>query len=624
MSVSKLESLPNEILTDILEKYINGVDLLICFNFQQNRRFDALIRRCQRLRFNFIQCHKDDFRFCYGLLPAYIDRIEELAISEEGTPGQIYAFLSRHPTFELFTRLRTLYFHFDYDTLDVNYIRTALESLSKLNIHTLSIKAMNIKDNPEFEYAVIRLFLLQSLKCLTLKGSWTNMNWDNLVYAESNIEYLTISGIGFRLQDFDHILQFIPHLKYFDCGITNTSFSRRFRQIEKKSSKTNKLKYRLRTLILSLPEYSSLTLDMLTKYFNNMPDLHRLEIKTDAELLDADAWKMYFETSLPSLTHFSLRTTTSFANTTNVESVLRSFQNSYWIEKKNFNIIITDHEALTYGYLKIDQINPPARYKYDQPVTRCWMAPNRTIDNGMVTIDKSINLAIGDENCISSCPFYYDNVKYLVVANVNLSILSWLTTHVNCSQIKHLSITSADKRTNTLCSLLACVTAVRSLSISFDLISANSEIFMTTDICVKHLDTSINQHSFSGQDIILLGQCFPYVEHLKIKTSDLFNVPLLEIYVKHLHSLTFEMQQMDQSFDDDYRRQMWEYNLKRELKFLFNIKDSTMTIWIDAAAYKDPYWQKYAKVPSDTTTAATNSANKNKKNSRSSLFNFFK
>jgi hypothetical protein len=29
MSLSKLESLPNEILSDIIEKYINGVDVLI-------------------------------------------------------------------------------------------------------------------------------------------------------------------------------------------------------------------------------------------------------------------------------------------------------------------------------------------------------------------------------------------------------------------------------------------------------------------------------------------------------------------------------------------------------------------------------------------------------------------
>ena len=68
MSVSKLESLPNEVLIDIFEKYINGVDILIAFRYQQNQRFDALISQCQRFHFNFLYCRKDYFRFCIGLL----------------------------------------------------------------------------------------------------------------------------------------------------------------------------------------------------------------------------------------------------------------------------------------------------------------------------------------------------------------------------------------------------------------------------------------------------------------------------------------------------------------------------------------------------------------------------
>jgi hypothetical protein len=42
MSLSKLESLPNEILTDIIEKYINGVDVLKALSYQLNRRFVRL------------------------------------------------------------------------------------------------------------------------------------------------------------------------------------------------------------------------------------------------------------------------------------------------------------------------------------------------------------------------------------------------------------------------------------------------------------------------------------------------------------------------------------------------------------------------------------------------------
>ena len=38
--------------------------------------------------------------------------IEELAISDQETPGQVHAFLSFHPSFVKFRRLRKIYIHF--------------------------------------------------------------------------------------------------------------------------------------------------------------------------------------------------------------------------------------------------------------------------------------------------------------------------------------------------------------------------------------------------------------------------------------------------------------------------------------------------------------------------------
>ncbi|CAF4978647.1 unnamed protein product, partial [Rotaria sp. Silwood1] len=51
-------------------------------------------------------------------------------------------------------------------------------------------------------------------------------------------------------------------------------------------------------------------MDMWTEYFNSMPILNRLEIKAHSEIFDGNAWKILLETSLPLLTHFTLRTTT--------------------------------------------------------------------------------------------------------------------------------------------------------------------------------------------------------------------------------------------------------------------------------------------------------------------------
>ncbi|CAF4751065.1 unnamed protein product, partial [Rotaria socialis] len=154
MSLSKLESLPNEILCDIIEKYINGVDLLRAFSYQLNQRFDAIISRSQRLRFNFIQCHKDDFRICMGLLPAYMDKIEQLAISERETPGQVQAFLSFFPSLTLFRQLRTLYFDFDCGIVSELLIYWALNSLLRSNIETLSITAVNMNNGSNIEYTI--------------------------------------------------------------------------------------------------------------------------------------------------------------------------------------------------------------------------------------------------------------------------------------------------------------------------------------------------------------------------------------------------------------------------------------------------------------------------------------
>ena len=67
----------------------------------------------------------------------------------------------------------------------------------------------------------------------------------------------------------------------------------------------------LRTLKLSFATNSSATLIKLTDYFNCMPVLKNLEIKAHSRLLSATDWQILFETSLPLLTSFHLRTTTS-------------------------------------------------------------------------------------------------------------------------------------------------------------------------------------------------------------------------------------------------------------------------------------------------------------------------
>ncbi|CAF2854740.1 unnamed protein product [Rotaria sp. Silwood2] len=328
MPLSKLESLPNKILIDLIEKYINGVDLLRAFSFQLNQRFNVLITECQRLRFDFIQCQKEDFRFCMGLLPAYLEKIEELVISEQDTPGQVYPFLSFFPSFALFKRLRTLHFHFNDEDVKWEMIERALNSLSQTTIDTLSIKAMNTVNRSLLGNIIVDLFRLNSLKRFFLVSQMYSINWSDLATVSSNIEYLTISGIQFLFRDLQYIFKCCPHLQYLDVELNN---KRPYDYYEtEESRKTNIVPMStLRTLVLYFQENASITMDTLKQYFKFMLALNHLEIKSHSGIFDANAWQILLETSLPSLTHFSLRTTTFRLEEDKLHNILALFQSSY-------------------------------------------------------------------------------------------------------------------------------------------------------------------------------------------------------------------------------------------------------------------------------------------------------
>ena len=266
MSLSKLESLPNEILIDIIEKYINGVDVLIALSYQLNGRFNSLISQCQRLHFNFIQCHKTDFRFCMGLLPAYIDKIEELAISEEDTPGQVFAFLNFFPSFEPFKRLRKLHIHINGEAVDSNIDHTLL-SLAHTSITTLSIKAIKMSNAYSMDTIINTIFHLKSLKRLSFMTDSDSIDWDRLLSTPSNIEYLTISGICFYFEQLPSICRCAPHLKYLNVHISNSTYPRQ-KAAKIRSEKNSIPTCELRTLLLSFQQSGQTTLDLLGEYFS--------------------------------------------------------------------------------------------------------------------------------------------------------------------------------------------------------------------------------------------------------------------------------------------------------------------------------------------------------------------
>ncbi|CAF3077829.1 unnamed protein product, partial [Rotaria sp. Silwood2] len=187
----------------------------------------------------------------------------------------------------------------------------------------------------------------------------------------------------FQFQDPQYIFQCASRLKYLNIQLINRRHVSRG-ETEKSCNKNIILMSTLRTLVLYFGYDSSITIDMLPQYFNFMPVLNRLEIKGGIQLLDANGWRMLLETSLLLLTHFCLRTTTSHEEEADVDNVLVAFQSPYWIEKKNFYIMITEHERWHFNGFGIHKMKHHVRDEFELPVLQCWIASNRSIGNDLI------------------------------------------------------------------------------------------------------------------------------------------------------------------------------------------------------------------------------------------------
>jgi hypothetical protein len=352
--MSKLESLPNEIAIQIFEKYMNGVDIFVAFANRLNQRFDALIAQCRGLRFDFMRCHKDDFELCINLLPAYIDKIEEFFLSEQNTPGQIRAFLSLFPLFIPFKLLHKLYFYVDAETIDLQTVERALHSLSKTSLEILSIIITNAAKVSSINGFIVAVFCLTTLKQLFLSVDFRQISWNQLLNFPSNVEYLTILDTKLALEDFKTIFQCTPHLKYLHTQV-NSAIRSAFPTLIK-SPKSNIIMVKLRTVIVKFVKRDSVTYDSLAEYFEIMPNLRRLEINASHAVFSANDWEKLLTTLLPSLLYFDLSINASrLDKTTNISSILASFQTSFWVEKRNFNIMITTYSSRECDAIRINK-----------------------------------------------------------------------------------------------------------------------------------------------------------------------------------------------------------------------------------------------------------------------------
>jgi len=346
MSPSKLESLPNEILIELFEKHINGIDIIRSFRFQLNKRIDSIILGCRRFKFDFIKCYKTDFCFSMGLLPAYVDKVEQLALSEQNSPGQIHAFLASEylSPFASFTGLRKLYMNIITDTVEPTILTQAFESLTKTNLRALSIVINGTESLRSFDSIIPKLFRMQTLKQLSIISNSTmeRIDWQSLADYSSNIKYLTLKGVNCDFENARYIFQCASGLKYVDLTLEANRYRRYYTAKEPKIQQVIQMS-KLQTMILKINGDTASLRDSINSMFQLTPFLRRLEVRIDNSSFDVTIWENLVKTNLTKLIYFTLQYNSFYLKEGDVKNILEIIKIPFWMERKDFNIILKKH-----------------------------------------------------------------------------------------------------------------------------------------------------------------------------------------------------------------------------------------------------------------------------------------
>ncbi|CAF1267273.1 unnamed protein product [Rotaria sp. Silwood1] len=606
MSVTKLESLSNEILLYLIEYYINGVDLFISFLNQLNNRFDALIYRSKRFYFDFTSIRKSEFNICMNILPRYHHIITSLTLSERDTPGQIHSFLCSFRSFEQFKKLRRL--HLDFDANSVDLIDEALHSILKTRIHTLSIKGKNVRSLFEFNCVLLAILTLTRIQrfylSVDIQPVFCYFPSLNLIY----LQYLTIEGRGCTWNNVEQILKYAVHLIYLNVRIIEESLN----SIESINDQENnyQLLTKLHTLIFEfIDDYSSITFDKLKYYFNLMPNLYQLEITdTAGQYRSMNNWKILFQTSLPLLKKFIFKIGRLFLSNENISDMLASLEDSFWIEKNNYQIYFithdyTDDDNIILYYYPIDaRLNRNnCQNKYENNL-QVWSIGQHAMKQSYSQIDSIVNLYHSGKSCLLPTEHYFNNVKHLEIDHLNSFSFEWMTKHIDLSNITELVITHTDHNSNIIGLLIECTTSIISLQIHLKQLISLRKILMTINKSVQRLDISIDRHSFRKKDIKIISYLFPSIEHLKINTTKLDNLPFLTIYLTSLRSLTFKFVYSFKTLMRNIRQEQLNHILCPDNQYLLTQSKQSITLWIDQSTFQQHIWRSFQSVHKQQST----------------------
>ena len=317
----KFESLPNEIILDLFD-YFDGIELFDLF-YELNQRFTWLLYRQYRtFRLNFTSISKRKFDFiCQQHLPNLTEHVYSLSLSNGiETIQQIEIFLLFQPSIENFLHLQSLTLSY-LDTYEI--IIKIIRQCSR--IHHLKFYRCNFTiKRSDFQSIIDGIWSLTNLiHCEMDDISERRLGFCIPTKISTSLQRLTWIKFIVKLNEINTLYEYTPNLRHLSISISDP-------HIDYQPS----ILPSLRSAHFIFHTFDLLDIRL---FFQNIPNLSRLNIEILFNLIDGYEWKKMISQYLPRLRRFDFHMKSTFASDENmnelVRSYIESFRNSFWITK---------------------------------------------------------------------------------------------------------------------------------------------------------------------------------------------------------------------------------------------------------------------------------------------------
>ncbi|CAF0876801.1 unnamed protein product [Adineta steineri] len=516
--ISYLDNLPVELLYHIL-KFLDTDTILLSFRYVC-KRFYIISNVYNQYELNLNSCTKYNFyRFCRIINPLNI--ISLILSDDDRTPGQINLFLSFYKL-KQFNYLRSLTL-LEIEDSNLNIV---LKDLSYVSLLSLTIKSRTFFTWTNQTLSCLSTILEQSsLKQFTL-SIWCFEIYDFIWPNQCQIEYVHISN-RITFEQYCIILERCLYLKTFIIkdvlwNDTNMITSNQYRQLKSLTLEDNRMD------IFKLEQFLSLT-----------PSLVYLKVIGMAYLVDSYRWEKILRIKLSNLEKFEFffqswkDVNYDFSD---IESLIRPFQTSFWLENKrwlvNCDYIINPTEVILYS---IPICKSYFQYHDQSNKITCSNITHTHLDETMMNNVTELRLNLVRTFCHGNIEKKTNSFPQPLFHNVTELILD---LDDQCSM---------NASSQTLSNLINLVHLTQlSLNLNYDYsLDLNTRAYLknifkqisnirTLEIC-NNLSTIYS--NITIEDICSLIPS--YIEHLKITVKNINDMKIIIDRFEYLSSITF-------------------------------------------------------------------------------------